>query len=256
VPLVPGTMENLERLELDLGYRFHESLLLKKALTHSSHAHEQNAVEDNEQMEFLGDAVLGLLVSDLLFRAHPALTEGELSKLKGFFVSSANLVKYSEQLELGRYLFLGKGEEKTGGRTKQALLVDAFEAIIGAIYLDGGLDCARQLITKFMEPQLGEVSLKGERTADFKTALQELIQGRSTGGVHYLSVGESGPDHEKLFTVDVELNGKIIARGIGLTKKAAEQAAAKQALTKVNSQNQDRAYERTDIHKVDSTRIF
>jgi ribonuclease-3 len=253
---VPDITESLARLESELGYRFHEPSLLKKALIHSSHAHEQNIHEDNEQMEFLGDAVLGLLVSDLLFRAHPDLTEGELSKLKGFFVSSANLVKYAEQLELGRYLFLGKGEEKTGGRTKQALLVDAFEAIIGAIYLDGGLDSARQLVTKFMEPQLGEVSLKGERTADFKTALQELLQGRSMGSVRYLSVGETGPDHEKLFTVDVEFDGKIIARGIGLTKKAAEQAAAKQALTTINPQKQDWTYERTDIHKVDSTRIL
>jgi ribonuclease-3 len=249
-------MESLAKLELDLGYRFHEPLLLKKALIHSSHAHEQNISEDNEQMEFLGDAVLGLLVSDLLFRAHPDLTEGELSKLKGFFVSSANLVKYAEQLELGRYLYLGKGEEKTGGRTKQALLVDALEAIIGAIYLDGGLDSARQLITKFMEPQLDEVSLKGERTADFKTALQELLQARSLAGAHYVAVSETGPDHEKLFTVDVELNGKIIARGIGLTKKAAEQAAAKQALAQFNPQEQDRTYDRTDIHKVDSTRIL
>jgi ribonuclease-3 len=252
----PGTMESFEKLELALGYRFRESQLLKKALVHSSHAHEQNIAEDNEQMEFLGDAVLGLLVSDLLFRAHPDLTEGELSKLKGFFVSSANLVKYAEQLELGRYLFLGRGEEKTGGRTKQALLVDALEAIIGAIYLDGGLDSARQLITRFMEPQLGEVSLKGERTADFKTALQELLQVRSMGGVHYVAVAETGPDHEKLFTVDVELDGKIIARGIGLTKKAAEQAAAKQALTQINPQKQDLAYDRTDIHKVNSTRIL
>jgi ribonuclease-3 len=248
-------MESLEKLELELGYRFHEPLLLKKALIHSSHAHEQNIAEDNEQMEFLGDAVLGLIVSDLLFRAHPDLTEGELSKLKGFFVSSANLVKYAEQLELGQYLYLGKGEEKTGGRSKQALLVDALEAIIGGIYLDGGLDSARQLITKFMEPQLGQVSLKGERTADFKTALQELLQARSLGGARYIAVSESGPDHEKLFTVDVELDDKIIARGIGLTKKAAEQAAAKQALAQFKPQEQG-MYDRNDIHKVDSTRIL
>ena len=118
----------LDKLELELGYRFSDPVLLRKALIHSSHAHEQNISEDNEQLEFLGDSVLGLIVSDLLFRAHPNLTEGELSKLKGFFVSSANLVKYAEQLDLGRYLYLGKGEEKTGGRSKQALLVDAFEA--------------------------------------------------------------------------------------------------------------------------------
>jgi ribonuclease-3 len=183
------------------------------------------------------------------------LTEGELSKLKGFFVSSANLVKYAEQLDLGRYLYLGKGEEKTGGRSKQALLVDALEAIIGGIYLDGGLDSARQLVTKFMEPQLGQVSLNGERTADFKTALQELLQVRSSGGVRYVAVSETGPDHEKLFTVDVEFDDKVIARGIGLTKKAAEQAAAKQALGQFKLQEQGK-HDRNDIHKIDSTRIL
>src|SRR6185295_17049353 len=149
MPLVSADMGTLDKLEMDLGYRFSHPLLLRKALIHSSHAHEQNISEDNEQMEFLGDAVLGLVVSDLLFRAHPDLSEGELSKLKGFFVSSANLVKYAEQLDLGRYLFLGKGEEKTGGRAKQALLVDAFEAILGAMYIDGGLDVSRQLIARF-----------------------------------------------------------------------------------------------------------
>jgi len=252
-----GNMESLEKLELDLGYRFREPLLLNKALVHSSHAHEQNISEDNEQLEFLGDAVLGLLVSDLLYRAHPDLTEGELSKLKGFFVSSANLVKYSEQLQLGQYLFLGRGEEKTGGRSKQALLVDALEAIIGAIYLDGGLDAARQLISKFMEPQLDQVSLEGERSVDFKSALQELIHARSLGGVRYIAVSETGPDHEKLFTVDVELAGRIIARGIGLTKKAAEQAAARQALQHLSPQEQDNLeYDRTEVHEIDHTRIL
>ena len=235
----------LTPLELEIGYRFSDPLLLKKALIHSSHAHEQNSPDDNEQMEFLGDAVLGLVVSDLLFRAHPALTEGELSKLKGFFVSSANLVKYAERLELGQYLFLGKGEEKTGGRTKQALLVDALEAIIGAVYLDGGLEAARQFISKFMEPQLGEVSLK--RTVDFKTALQEVLQARGLGSVRYVAVSEIGPDHEKLFTVDVELAGQAIARGVGLTKKAAEQAAARQALHQ---------HDRNGVHEIDGARIL
>ena len=247
----------LTPLELELGYRFTDPLLLKKALIHSSHAHEQNTGEDNEQLEFLGDAVLGLLVSDLLFRAHPSLTEGELSKLKGFFVSSANLVKYAEQLQLGRFLFLGKGEEKTGGRSKQALLVDALEAIIGAIYLDGGLDAARVMISKFMAPQLGEVSLHGERAVDFKTALQEMQQVRSLGSVRYVAVHEAGPDHEKLFTVDVELDGKAIARGIGLTKKAAEQAAAKQALQQINPREREHwKYDGSNVHEIDGTRIL
>src|SRR5690349_4745473 len=129
-------MGSLEDLQSDLEYRFGDIRLLTQALTHSSHAHESAAgVGDNEQLEFLGDAVLGFMVSDFLFRAHPNLTEGQLSKLKGFFVSAANLVKFAEWLHLGDYLQLGKGEEKTGGRTKQALLVDGFEAVLGAIYL-------------------------------------------------------------------------------------------------------------------------
>jgi len=238
VPLASDAMDILEKLELSLGYEFDDPALLNKALIHSSHAHEQNTGEDNEQLEFLGDSVLGLLVSDLLFRTHPDLTEGELSKLKGFFVSAANLVKYAEQLDLGQYLHLGKGEEKTGGRTKQALLVDALEAIIGAIYLDGGLDAVRRLVFRFIEPQVVGVRLSGERTVDFKTALQENPHAHKLS-VRYLTVSETGPDHEKLFTVDVELGGKIIARGIGLTKKAAEQAAARQALEQLNPQEQE-----------------
>jgi len=239
-------MEILEKLELSLGYEFDNPALLNKALIHSSHAHEQNTGEDNEQLEFLGDAVLGLLASDLLFRSHPNLTEGELSKLKGFFVSAANLVKYAEQLELGQYLHLGKGEEKTGGRTKQALLVDALEAIIGAVYLDGGIEAARRLVSRFIEPQVVGVGLTGERTVDFKTALQESPQAHRLD-IRYLTVSETGPDHEKLFTVDVELGGKIIARGLGLTRKAAEQSAARQALQHLHPEEQENlAYDRTD----------
>src|SRR5437016_3468688 len=148
-------MNALSDLELELGYTFRNTQLLAQAVTHSSHANENSGTErDNEQLEFLGDAVLGFLVSDFLFRAHPNLTEGQLSKLKGFFVSSANLVKYAERLHLGNYLQLGKGEEKTGGRTKQALLVDGLEAIIGAIYLDGGIEEARRVILNFFEPQI------------------------------------------------------------------------------------------------------
>src|SRR5215813_13317668 len=151
-------MRSLDELQTDLRYHFHDQQLLTKALTHSSHAHETNApAGDNEQLEFLGDAVLGFLVSDFLFRAHPGLTEGQLSKLKGFFVSAANLVKYAERINLGEYLQLGKGEEKTGGRTKQALLVDALEAIIGAMYLDGGIEEVRKVVLNFLEPQMEDV---------------------------------------------------------------------------------------------------
>src|SRR5215813_6637329 len=151
-------MSPIHDLESALGYTFKDTRLLTQALTHSSHANERSTGErDNEQLEFLGDSVLGFLVSDFLFRAHPGLTEGELSKLKGFFVSSANLVKYAERINLGEYLQLGRGEEKTGGRTKQTLLVDALEAIIGAIYLDGGLEEARKVVLNFLEPQMEDV---------------------------------------------------------------------------------------------------
>lgn len=225
---------SFDELETELGYHFSDSVLLQKSLTHSSHAHEQRTDQDNEQLEFLGDAVLGFVVSDFLCRSYPSFTEGQLSKLKGFFVSSANLVKYAEQLKLGRYLHLGKGEEKTGGRTKQALLVDAFEAILGAMYIDGGLDASRQLIARFIGPQIAEIGGATGQVMDFKTALQELLQSRGMGPCRYLLATEEGPSHQKLFTVEVELAGAIVASGIGLTKRAAEQAAAKQALEDFN----------------------
>lgn len=241
---------SFEDLEAALGYHFTDPGLLRRALTHSSHAHEQRTGEDNEQLEFLGDAILGFVVSDSLYRQYPEFAEGELSKLKGFFVSSANLVKYAEQLELGRYLHLGKGEEKTGGRTKQALLVDAFEALLGAMYLDGGLDVARQLIVRFAGRQLSEIGGAAGQFMDFKTALQELLQKRSLGTCRYTVASEEGPAHQKLFTVEVELQGAIIARGIGLTKRAAEQAAAKQALEGLNRD------EWRDVQKIDGTRVL
>jgi ribonuclease-3 len=225
---------DLDELQTALGYHFSDAALLHKALTHSSHAHEQRTGEDNEQLEFLGDAILGFVVSDFLCRAYPSFTEGQLSKIKGFFVSSANLVKYAEQLKLGLYLQLGKGEEKTGGRTKQALLVDAFEAILGAMYMDGGLDSSKQLIARFVGPQISEIGGVTEQFMDFKTALQELLQSRGMGQCQYALAGEEGPDHQKLFTVEVQLGGAVVANGIGLTKRAAEQAAAKQALEDFN----------------------
>src|SRR5215470_19929632 len=228
-------MGSLEELQSDLEYRFRDLGLLTQALTHSSHAHESNAdLGDNEQLEFLGDAVLGFLVSDFLFRAHPRLTEGQLSKLKGFFVSSANLVKYAERINLGEYLQLGKGEEKTGGRTKQALLVDALEAIFGAIYLDGGIEEVRQVILNFFEPQIDDVGNSDRQLRDFKTALQEELQAQHRPRAEYGVTSEDGPDHQKLFTVEVVVGGEPVAQGIGLTKKAAEQAAARQALERIS----------------------
>jgi ribonuclease-3 len=235
-------MRTFEELQSDLTYTFRDVNLLRKALTHSSHAHERNLIEgDNEQLEFLGDSVLGFLISDFLYRAHPGLNEGQLSRLKGFFVSSANLVKYAEQIGLGDYLQLGRGEEKTGGRSKQALLVDAFEAIIGAIYLDGGIEPARRMVRQFFESQIEDVGDPTEQVGDFKTAFQEFLQSAQLGRAEYLITSESGPDHQKLFTVDVIVNGQPVAKGLGLTRKAAEQAAARQAL---------RIYDRSHLQEV------
>ena len=227
-------MSSIHDLESALGYSFTNTLLLTQSLTHSSHANEKSTGErDNEQLEFLGDSVLGFLVSDYLFRAHPNLTEGQLSRLKGFFVSSANLVKYAERVHLGSYLQLGKGEEKTGGRMKQALLVDGLEAVLGAIYLDGGMDEARRVMLRFLEPQMEDVGGSERQLTDVKTELQEQLQSGHLGRAEYIIASEQGPDHQKLFTVEVMIEGESVARGVGLTKKAAEQAAARHALERL-----------------------
>jgi len=244
------TIGTLHELQAVLGYDFRDTSLLQRALTHSSHAHEQRTGEDNEQLEFLGDAVLGFVVSDSLCRQYPTFTEGELSKLKGFFVSSANLVRYAEHLELGRYLHLGKGEEKTGGRKKQALLVDALEAILGAMYMDSGLDAPKNIIDRLVGPQIAEIGRPAGQFTDFKTALQEWLQSQGMGLCRYTLASEDGPDHQKLFTVQVELGDDILAQGIGLTKRAAEQAAAKQAFEDLNQHG------RRDIQEIDSTRVL
>ena len=240
----------LHELQATLEYCFRDTTLLQRALTHSSHAHEQRTGEDNEQLEFLGDAVLGFVVSDSLCRQYPTFSEGELSRLKGFFVSSANLVRYAEQLDLGRYLHLGKGEEKTGGRRKQALLVDALEAILGAVYLDSGLEAPRIIIERLVGPQIAEIGQPSGQFTDFKTALQELVQSRTLGVCRYTLAAEAGPAHQKLFTIEVVVGGDIIGRGIGLTKRAAEQAAAKQAFEDL------KRHGRRDIQEIDSSRVL
>ena len=221
-----------DELEHALGYDFRNRELLEHSLTHSSFAHEQNLgeVDDNERLEFLGDSVLGFLISNFLYKAHPNIKEGELSKLKAYLVSSANLVHYSERLSLGDYLRLGKGEEKTGGRGKPALLVDAFEAVLAAIYIDGGLESVRDVVDALFRHQIEDVDDSGERSSNFKSVLQEDLQSRSRSPARYKVVEETGPDHQRLFTVEVVIDGKSIASGRGLTKKAAEQAAAEEAL--------------------------
>jgi ribonuclease III len=223
----------ITELEAVLGHRFREPGLLLQALMHSSRIPERAADEpsdSNEKLEFLGDAVLELVVSEELVRAFPDWTEGRLSKSRARLVNAASLCLAAERLDLGRHLRLGRGEEKTGGRAKPALLADAYEAVIAAIYLDAGLDAAR----KFVQRSLVEsaIAVEAERLCqtDHKSALQELLQSRGMSPGNYYVIAESGPEHEKTFRVEVRIGGKTYAMGTGKTKKEAEQSAAVAAL--------------------------
>jgi ribonuclease-3 len=227
-------------LEERIRYRFRDRGLLEHALTHRSRAHEDvtGGVADNESLEFLGDAVLGFIIAEALFREHPDFDEGQKSKIKASLVSATTLAVVGERLDLGPYLLLGRGEEKTGGRKKTALLADACEAIIAAVYLDGGMDAARDLVLREVWGLRTEISSQtGTLTAltgDFKSALQELLQARERGLPEYRIVGESGPDHRKVFDVEVWVAGEVVARADGRSKKEAEQRAAQLALDHIN----------------------
>jgi ribonuclease-3 len=240
-------------LEQAIGHSFAGRRLLEQALTHSSQAREAEMaaaaagerVGDNEQLEFLGDAVLGLVTTEELFRRFPQFSEGQLSKLRAHLVSKNHLIRVAEQLQIGRYLRLGRGEEKSGGRTKAALLVDALEAVIGAVYLDSGMDVARRLILEqIIRPELEEFVSTGKaaRVTDYKSALQETLQAASRPQPSYVLVQESGPEHKKTFTMEARLlatgNGAVefVGRAQGPTKKTAEQEAARQVLEYLGSQ--------------------
>jgi ribonuclease-3 len=241
--------EDLTELEGTLGHAFRQPELLERALTHSSHAHEEAKAAgaeaeaeklDNEQFEFLGDAVLGLVASQILFERFPKFHEGQLSKLKAHLVSAGHLVGVAESMGLGRYLRLGRGEERSGGRSKGTLLSDALEAIIAAMYLDTGLEKTRAFIIRhILEPELDRVAKESSSElslADYKSALQELLQSSGRLQPVYATVKEEGPDHRKTFTVEARIflqgqnRPEYVARGEGATKKKAEQLAAKQAL--------------------------
>jgi ribonuclease-3 len=225
-------IESLHRLESILGYSFQKSEILERAVTHSSAANEKRASgsNDNEQMEFLGDSLVGFFISDFLFREHTGLSEGELSKVRAHLVSAANLSKLGDQLKLGEFLVLGKGEEKTGGRRKQALLADAFEAVVAAIYLDGGLESAREFLLRIFKPDLDVVASGGLQFKDFKSQLQERLQALRCPPAEYCLVKETGPDHCKIFSVELKINGQRMTEGHGDSKKRAEQEAARLAL--------------------------
>src|SRR5437773_770731 len=229
--------DEFEPLQQAIGYRFRDRGLLEHAMTHTSRANEDvsGGVRDNESMEFLGDAVLGFVVADILFRDFPEFDEGEKSKTKASLVSTTMLARQAERLGLGDHLLLGRGEEKTGGRRKQALLADGYEALIAAIYLDGGIEHVRAFITREFRDHLNDVRCHGVSGQDYKSALQELIQSRDETLPEYRLVGAIGPDHRKLFQVEVLVRGEAVAEATGSSKKEAEQEAAKAALEKLNS---------------------
>ena len=221
---------DVEELARRVGHRFGDIELLGRALVHRSFANEsEEDIADNEVLEFLGDAVLGLVVSELLYRRKPHLTEGEMSKLKAFMVSSDALARRAEEIDLGSYLVLGKGEEKTAGRVKDSLLANAFEAVIAAIYLDGGLEPATEFVDGTVWPHMTD-AIYDDPLNDYKSMLQERLQAQAKQLPVYRVVEELGPDHEKIFCVEVLVEGQPLATGQGKTKKAAEQAAAELAL--------------------------
>ena len=219
----------MEVLEQKLNYKFNNKKLLQNALTHSSYANEVRiGITSNERLEFLGDSVLSIIVAEYLFLHYKSIPEGELTKLRASLVCEKTLCKFSRELELGKFLKLGKGEDKGGGRERDSILADAFEALLAAIYLDGGMEVATKHVLRFVIPEIED---KNQHTFnDYKTALQEIIQRNPEEYVTYVLKGESGPDHDKVFEVEVHLNSNVIGRGKGKNKKQAEQMAAKQAL--------------------------
>ncbi|MCI8478237.1 MAG: ribonuclease III [Oscillospiraceae bacterium] len=218
-------------LEEKLGYPFQTTSLLENALTHSSYANENRgrSLGSNERLEFLGDSVLGMVVADYLYRVHPNLPEGDLTRTRSALVCEGSLVEVAQALELGQYLKLGRGEDAGGGRTRPSILADAVEAVLAAVYLDGGLDPVRGIIQRFLLNQEEEKST----SRDYKTALQELVQQESGQILEYRLTGEAGPDHAKTFSVAVDLNGTVVGTGQGHSKKEAEQNAAKAAIARL-----------------------
>jgi ribonuclease III len=233
----PGKLADLENL---LGYCFKNQRLLSQAVTHRSYVneHEEQQLRNNESLEFLGDAVLGFLISSRIFQHYPELTEGELSKIKAYLVSAANLVKLAEGIHLGKFIRLSRGEEKTGGRNKRAIIVDAYEAIIGAIYLDSGVDAASDFVGRQIEIFLEDLDIRKLTYGDFKSALQEQLHDLGRSEPIYRVVNELGPDHRKTFVVQVEVDGEVIAESSGGTKKEAQQAAAQLALESLKNSEQ------------------
>lgn len=218
----------MKELETKIGYTFHNPGLLFRALTHSSYANESHGtLSSNERLEFLGDSVLGIIAADYLFNNYKHLPEGELTKLRAALVCETSLHGFAREIQLGQYLKLGRGEVHTGGRERPSILADAFEALIAAIYLDSGIEQARKFVLAFLVPA---VSMHRKAFKDYKTTLQEIIQKNPEERLEYVLTGESGPDHDKRFEVEIHLNSNVMGRGIGKSKKQAEQEAAREAL--------------------------
>lgn len=216
----------ISEFEQVIGYEFKDKSLLERALTHSSYANEKNLKYDNERLEFLGDSVLGFVTAEYLFSEFKARPEGELTKLRAATVCEKSLFKFAEKISLGKYIFMGKGEEHSGGRNRPSILSDAFEAVIAAMYLDGGIEAVKPYILGFIvEAIKHEASFK-----DNKSLLQEEIQKTKGSTIVYEELGESGPDHQKVFSFAVKINGEVAGTGEGKSKKEAEQAAAGNAL--------------------------
>lgn len=217
----------MESLERELQYSFHNKELLSEALNHSSYANEhRKGLGSNERLEFLGDSILGFVSAEFLFKGHAELPEGDLTRMRASLVCEQSLYEVAKELQLGRYLRLGKGEEAGGGRERQSILADAVEAVFAAVYLDGGIEAARKLIERVL---LSRAPACEERR-DYKTTLQEVVQRRSGQVLTYHMVAQSGPDHNKKFLFEVRLNDQPVGQGEGRSKKEAEQAAAQDAL--------------------------
>lgn len=219
----------IKDLETAIGYQFRNVQLLQNALTHSSYANERwhNSLLSNERLEFLGDSVLGMLVAEYLFRTFPNRPEGELTRMRADMVCEQTLAAAANRIGIGEHLLLGHGEEQGGGRSRNSILADAMESVIAACFLDGGIEAALKVVQKFI---LVEVPVRKMHNVDYKTQLQELVQQKKNQVLTYTLVGQSGPDHDKQFDVEVSLNGNAVGRGTGSSKKRAEQDAARSAI--------------------------
>lgn len=222
-------MKNIQAFENIIGYTFKNKELIKIALTHSSYANENKLPRDNERLEFLGDSVLGFVTAEYLFAEYKSRPEGELTKLRAAVVCEKSLFKFGEKISLGEHIYMGKGEENSGGRNRPSIVSDAFEAVIAALYLDGGIEVVKPYILSFIT----DAVKKEANFKDNKSLLQEEIQKSKGNTISYEEIGESGPDHEKVFRFVVKINGQIVGTGEGKSKKEAEQAAAGAALESI-----------------------